>query len=408
MEIEYDKDFSPTLPEDDEQGWKTPEKKTNASSHYLSLTPKCKIYLASKEGIKNVKIARELGCDPKTVKKIVSKAKTKKTLDNQHSTKGRYPKGSSVLTERHKTFLLDWINEGKYSSTNEMWLHLCDIKTLKHVSYDTVNRYIKSIGKWVKPKLKRVNSQKNFIKRRNYCLAEKNVILHQDILYTDETMFELNRNTTRVFKFKRESMPEIEKLSTWVRQMIWAGISWYGKTEIQFIDGWINNKRYVELLKKARKSILDLFPREFYFLQDNARPHSHKHSIRYIKRWITKNIKDHPPQSPDLNPIEIVWGTLKNMVEKRRPKDKKELRTAILECWEEIPMSFVRNCILGLPSKMDKALKNANDKIQEEFEDNINQEEFAEEDSYDSFGDEFDSEDISDEEIDDSDEEFIL
>ena len=96
------------------------------------------------------------------------------------------------------------------------------------------------------------------------------------------------------------------------------------------------------------------------------------------------------------------------MVEKRRPKDKKELRTAILECWEEIPMSFVRNCILGLPSKMDKALKNANDKIQEEFEDNINQEEFAEEDSYDSFGDEFDSEDISDEEIDDSDEEFIL
>ena len=160
-------------------------------------------------------------------------------------------------------------------------------------------------------------SEKNLLKRREYCEDNIKVINQQDILFTDESLFELNRNTLKVFKFKQELMPEIEKLSTWVRQMVWAGISRRGKTQIYFVDGWINNKRYVDLLKSARQDILGIFPGEFYFLQDNARPHKHKNSIRYIKRWISKNLKDHPPQSPDLNPIKIVWGRLKTMVEQK-------------------------------------------------------------------------------------------
>ena len=63
------------------------------------------------------------------------------------------------------------------------------------------------------------------------------------------------------------------------------------------------------------------------------------------------------PQSPDLNPIELVWGKLKNMVEERRPKNKQELKDAILECWEEIPLSFIRNCIEGLLKKWTMRLR---------------------------------------------------
>ena len=147
-----------------------------------------------------------------------------------------------------------------------------------------------------------------------------------------------------------------------------------------------------------RKNILDLFPEEFYFVQDNARPHVHKLSLRYIRRWITPHVKDHPPQSPDLNPIELVWGRLKNMVEARRPRDKNELKNAILECWEEIPMSFIRSCIGGLPSKMNKVLDEIN--IETSQSNNIMEVENSDyEEGYDSFGDEYDSEDISDEDF---------
>ncbi|HRP38033.1 MAG TPA: transposase [Candidatus Dojkabacteria bacterium] len=125
-------------------------------------------------------------------------------------------------------------------------------------------------------------------------------------------------------------MPEKEKLSTWVRQMVWGGVSWHGKTDLIFIEGWVNNVKYIDLLKAARPSILRLFPEEFHFVQDNARCHVHKNSLKYIRRWLTWDIKDHPPQSPDLNPIELVWAQLKKLVERKRPKNKEQLRAAIL------------------------------------------------------------------------------
>ena len=343
--------------------------------------------------------AKDIGRNRGTIEKLLEKAHSTRSLDNQHKQKGRFPKGGSKLEDGHKKYILQWLEEGKHNSTNQIYLHLNSIMNLKRVGYDSVNNYVKSLGRWVKPRVKTVISEKNLMKRLEYCQDQMDVIVNQDVLFTDESLFELNRNTTKVFKFTKDAMPEKEKLSTWVRQMVWAGISWKGKTKIVFIEGWINNRRYVELLKSARKDILGLFREDFYFLQDNARPHVHQHSLRYIRRWISPQIKDHPPQSPDLNPIEIVWGKLKNMVELRRPRDKKELREAILECWDEIPMTFIRNCIAGLPSKMAKAIDDANSKLQVDL---IDESEFDEGNSFDSFGDEYDSEEIDEEdELDD-------
>ena len=68
------------------------------------------------------------------------------------------------------------------------------------------------------------------------------------------------------------------------------------------------------------------------------------------------------------------------------------VREAIIESWEEIPLAFIRSCITGLPSKMDKAIEDANAKLitdQDDIEDSNNE-------GYDSFGDEYDSEDITD------------
>ena len=123
-------------------------------------------------------------------------------------------------------------------------------------------------------------------------------------------------------------------------------------------------------MKSARRDILDLFAdNEFSCQQDNARPHIHKKSMAYIRRWISNDIKDHPPQSPDLNPIELVWKRLKDMVEARRLRDKQQLRETIQSCWEEIPMNFIRICIQGLTNKMAQAIQDADEKLEVETED---------------------------------------
>jgi len=227
---------------------KTPEKKSTNTYSYLTLTEKCKAYLGVKEGKSYASLAEELDRNPKTISDIAKKGKTRRSFENQHSNKGRFAKGTSKLNDEHIRFILKWLEEGTHNSSNEIFLHLQSIKKLKKVGYDCVNNYIANLGKWVIPQLKTQISQQNLIKRRAYCVLNREVISAQDILFTDESMFELNRNTRKVLKFRKEMMPEIEKLSLWVRQMVWGGISWYGKTELIFIDGWVNNKRYVELL----------------------------------------------------------------------------------------------------------------------------------------------------------------
>lgn len=379
------------------------EEESKTPNKNLSLVDKCKAYLSREEGKTYDSIAQGLGRSTSTIFNLYSKAQLTNSLDNKHSNKGRYSKGSTILTDNHKRFILKWLEAGKHKSSRELWRHLTSIKSVKWVGYDTINNYLKSLGSWVKPRLRTVISQKNLLKRKIYCEANMNIINGQDVIYTDESLFELNRVTARVFKFKRAATPEIEKLSTWTRQMVWAGVSLKGKTQIHFIEGWINNRVYVDVLRHARQDILRLFTSNFYFVQDNARPHVHKNSIRYIKRWITPNIKDHPPQSPDLNPIELVWGRLKDMVEAKRPRNKQELRQAIEECWAQIPMSFIRGCIRGLPGKMAKALEDADKKMI--VEDDVGE---AAEDDYDSIDDGFESEqeeiDLNDEEDHENDE----
>jgi len=52
-----------------------------------------------------------------------------------------------------------------------------------------------------------------------------------------------------------------------------------------------------------------------------------------------------PAQSPDLNPIENLWGELQRRVRKRnlRPANKHELYLALKEEWETIPRKTYNN-----------------------------------------------------------------
>jgi DDE superfamily endonuclease len=207
------------------------------------------------------------------------------------------------------------------------------------------------------------------VERINYYCSEAGKIEHQNVLFTDESSFNLMRNTIKIFKFRGQPKPQQEKLPSNVSQMIWAAISRRGKSSIYFVDGWIDQNKYTQLLRKARKEIHLMFAGEkFHFVQDNASSHNAPKSLKYISKYITPNIKSHPPQSPDLNPIELVWAILKSKVEVRRPTTLIQLQIAILESWNEITIDTIRKCIDTLPRKLEKAFDEAVLKVGENFE----------------------------------------
>jgi hypothetical protein len=78
---------------------------------------------------------------------------------------------------------------------------------------------------------------------------------------------------------------------------------------------------------------------QFYFQQDGTPPHYHRDVRTYPDetvpgQWIgRRGGVEYPPRSPDLTPLDFyLWGTLKDMVYRRKPATLATLR-------EEIEMS---------------------------------------------------------------------
>ncbi|CAJ0917575.1 unnamed protein product [Ranitomeya imitator] len=85
-----------------------------------------------------------------------------------------------------------------------------------------------------------------------------------------------------------------------------------------------------------------------------------KHTSRLCKGYLTKKESDGvlhkvtwPPQSPDLNPIEMVWGELDRRVKAKGPTSAKHLWELLQDCWKTIP----GDCHLKLIKRMPRVCK---------------------------------------------------
>jgi len=64
-------------------------------------------------------------------------------------------------------------------------------------------------------------------------------------------------------------------------------------------------------------------------------------------------IIDHPPNSPDLNPIELIWKPMKDFIERENPQTKEDLEELLQEAWEAITLEIINNCILHFKKRME-------------------------------------------------------
>jgi transposase len=69
-----------------------------------------------------------------------------------------------------------------------------------------------------------------------------------------------------------------------------------------------------------------------------------QHTSRLCKGYLTKKERDGvlhqmtwPPQSPDLNPIEVVWDELDRRVKEKQPTSAQHMWELLQDCWKSIP-----------------------------------------------------------------------
>jgi transposase len=100
---------------------------------------------------------------------------------------------------------------------------------------------------------------------------------------------------------------------------------------------------------------------QFIFQQDNTPAHTENVTKQFFKDEKLK-VLPWSVNSPDLNPIENLWGILKRRVNKRQPKDVAELLTTTREEWTNILLQIVWACIESLPKHMAQMIEHNRNK----------------------------------------------
>ncbi len=69
-------------------------------------------------------------------------------------------------------------------------------------------------------------------------------------------------------------------------------------------------------------------------------------------------VMDWPSMSPDLNPIEHLWGILKRKVEERKVSNIHQLRDVIMEEWKRTPVATCEALVNSMPKRVKAVLEN--------------------------------------------------
>jgi transposase len=97
---------------------------------------------------------------------------------------------------------------------------------------------------------------------------------------------------------------------------------------------------------------------DFIFQQDNARIHTSQITKDFLCEQNVR-VMEWPPLSPDLNPIENLWGILSRKVyaNGKQYHSINELKKSIQEAWDGIPMTVLNNLVKSMPNRCIEVLK---------------------------------------------------
>ena len=295
----------------------------------------------------------------------ISRLRSKERSELQKSIGGR-PSKLSPPNIRHAIHL---ISTQKAENAVQVTKTLTNIIN-KPLSPTTVRRHLKNAGMKAVVKTKRpLLSAKHRKARLDFAYAHKDWTIEdwKRVIWSDETKINRLGSDGRKWVWKKPGEGLSDRLVEGTVKfgggsiMIWGCMTWEGIGYATKIDGRMDGDLYLQILKDELLNTLQyhsLNPPDIIFQQDN----DPKHTCKKVKEWLGEQdfrTMVWPAQSPDLNPIEHLWGYLKRrLAEYEHPSSGiHELWERTEVEWEKISVAECRGLIESMPRRVQAVLK---------------------------------------------------
>ncbi len=183
------------------------------------------------------------------------------------------------------------------------------------------------------------------------------------VLFSDESKFciSFGNQGPRVWRKSGEAQnPCCLKSSVKFQQsvMIWAAMSSAGVGPLCFLKSTVNAAIYQEILEHFMLPSADKLygDADFIFQQDLAPAHTAK-GTKSLFNDHGVTVLDWPANSPDLNPIENLWGIVKRKMRDTRPNNADDLKATVKETWASIPPQQCHKLITSMPRRIEAVIK---------------------------------------------------
>ena len=134
---------------------------------------------------------------------------------------------------------------------------------------------------------------------------------------------------------------------------VWAGISLQGRTRLAFMSKGVGADEYIDMLKTTLLPDVEKlsYNGRLVLLQDGAPAHTADRTFAFLdSRGV--EVAEHPPYSPDLNPIEQCWPHLKRACERHNPTSLSHLRDIVKAEWSNLDAGLIESLCLSYPRRI--------------------------------------------------------
>ena len=233
----------------------------------------------------------------------------------------------------------------------------------------TIRRVIKKFGLRRRIAARRTlmnEVQRN--KRRNWSQSRKKLPISYwaRVLFSDEKIFRTDSHRRGVFvtrrvneKFEKKCVQLGPKRGPQIH--VWGLIGWRGVGPIKLVNGRLDAREYQKQilsdLKEVGAKMCSKKQKGWIFQQDLAPPHSARSTTEFLAN---KNISvlEWPGNSPDLNPIEHVWGYLAQKLDGLpMATTNNMLWEQVQAAWHTIPVSYLRQLYRSMPRRISAVLE---------------------------------------------------